>query len=193
MTPFDRRDAVGVLVDYLLAELSDVIPGRRLLALKLYLLAVNIRIEELDESGNSGFERIASRLAGQIARAEGRAVIASVAREDLVASCVHTGDFDRVLVGVGSGVGEKDLAHVVRHEFKNHLRELRSRFARVGGRDIADLLRLSLDRVDYLPVSEADVEVDELRRHIGVPLAVIVPHIDSVGLLDRDRMKSLLL
>ena len=189
----DGSNRVGAFIDDLLAELVNVVLAVLLLACEREVVAVHVRVEELHEAGDTRLQRIPSRLAGEVARAECGAMVASVAGEHLFSSGVHSRHLDGVLVCVGAAVGEEHLRDVVRHEVNDHLGELRAALAGVARADEAELLRLLLDGVDDGAAAEAHVQVDELAGHIGVSAAVVVPEVDTLALFHGDGVQPLLL
>ena len=120
-------------------------------------------------------------------------MIASVAREYLVFSGIHAGDFHRVLVRVGSSVCEEDFSERIREKGDQVFRKLRAAFARVAGGYVAIFLRLFFYRVDDGPVSVPQIEIDQLGGHIAVALSVHIPEIQSVAVANRDGRQSFLL
>jgi hypothetical protein len=58
--------------------------------------------------------------------------------------------------------------------------------------DRRQLVGLFLDRGDDLRVLVADRDVDELRREVEVPVALVVPEVASLAARDRERLDLVL-
>src|SRR5581483_9872845 len=108
------------------------------------------------------FRRPAARVAGERERAGGRAVVAAVARDDLVAARVPAGEADRVLVRLGAAVREEGHVQVARRHLGDEAGERRTRLGRHRRADGAELVRLLLDRGYDLRMLVPDRDVDEL-------------------------------
>ena len=188
----DGGDGGGVFVCDLLFQLGQVEFRGLLLGRKADGLAVNVGVEEFDKARNAGFQRVAAGFAGEVSRAERRAVVAAVAAEHLPAAGCHARHFDGVLVGFRARVGEEHLGHVIGHQADDPLGEPRPHVGAVAGGQEAILVHLRFDGVADLPVAKAEVQVDQLRGHVRVALAVRVPEIDAVRLLNRDRVDGFL-
>ena len=108
-------------------------------------------------------------------RRSGVAVVRAVLREDLVTAGHEPSHPHRVLVGIGTTIGEEDLAERASGLRQDALGGLAAGEVRMRGRDHRDEISLGLDRLDHLRVLVADVHVDELAREVEVAVAGIVP------------------
>ena len=124
--------------------------------------AVEVRPEEVHDTAVAVVVGPAPRVAGQVDRRVGAAVVAAVAREHLVAPGVQPGHPDGVLDGVGAAVGEEDLVQVAGCALGDQPGGLGARVVGVLRRDRAQPGGLLLDRGDDLRVLVADVGVDQL-------------------------------
>ena len=146
----------------------------------------------MDDSGHARLGRPPSRVAGQRDRAGGRAVVAAVRREHLVATRVKAGHPDRVLDGFGAAVGEEDLLQARWRDFGDQTRRLAAGV--VGERRLngAETARLLCDGRDELGVLVTDVHVHELRREIEVTLARVVAEVGALRRRDGKRVDQIL-
>ena len=154
--------------------------------------AVRVRVEHPHDAGDAGLRRPAARVAGERDRARRRAVVAAVARDDLVPAGVPARELDRVLVRLGAAVREERHRDVARRHLGDQARERRARLGRHRRADRAELVRLLLDRGDEPRMLVADRDVDELRREVEVALAVVVPEVAALGAGDGDRVERVL-
>ena len=154
--------------------------------------AVRVRVEHAHDAGDAGLGGPAARVAGERDRAGRRAVVAAVARDDLVAARVPARELDRVLVRLGAAVREERHREVAGRHLGDQARERRARLGRHRRPDRAELVGLLLDRGDEPRVLVADRDVDELRREVEVALAVVVPEVAPLRARDRDRVERVL-
>ncbi len=122
----------------------------------------------------------AARVAGGLDRAPGRPVVGAVAGQDLRPARHRASDLDRVLVGVRPGEREQHLVDVSRQQLGQLLPQPCSRFVGHERRDVGELLRLPLDRVDDPAVAMAGVD--------GHQLAV---EVDEAAPVDRGEVHAL--
>ena len=154
--------------------------------------AVGVRVEHAHDARDAGLGGPAARVAGERDRAGRRAVVAAVARDDLVPARVPARELDRVLVRLGAAVREERHRQVAGRDLGEQLPEPRARLGRHRRPDRRELLGLLLDRRDHLRVAVADRDVDELRGEVEVALAVVVPEVPALGARDRDRVDRVL-
>ncbi len=154
--------------------------------------AIGVRVEHPHDAGQARLRRPAARIAGQRDRAARRAVVAAIARDDLVAAGVPAGELDRVLVRLGAAVREERHREVARRHLGQQLAEARARLRRHRRPDRRELVGLVLDRLDDLRVRVADRDVHELRGEVEVAVPVVVPEVAALGALDRDRVDRVL-
>ncbi len=106
-----------------------------------------------------------------------------------MAAGVPARDLDRVLVGLGAAVGEEGLAQVLGRDLLEQPPGLGARRRRRGGRrDIGDLFELGGDRGDHARVAMAQVGTHQLRIEVHIALAVGIPQVDALGVVDHQRL-----
>ena len=154
--------------------------------------AVRVRVEHAHDAGDARLGGPAARVAGERDRAGRRAVVAAIARDDLVAAGVPACELDRVLVRLGAAVREERHRDVARRHLGDQARERRARLGCHRRADRAELVGLLLDRGDEPRVLVADRDVDELRREVEVALAVVVPEVAALGAGNRNRVERVL-
>ena len=120
-------------------------------------------------------------------------MIGAVAGKNLVAAGVHPGNLDGVFVGVGAGIGEEHLAHVVGHQFHNHLGQLGPVLIGIGLADEGVALQLGLDGVVDILVAIAQVHIHMEGGHVRVAVALIVVEVDVVAVLNGNGVQAPLL
>src|ERR1700724_2448582 len=94
-----------------------------------------IRIEHAHHARNARLRRPSARITGKSDRARSRAVIRTIARDDLVTSGKEARNLDRVLVGFSSAVGKEECVDVSWSDFRELFPEPRanlSRHERIG-------------------------------------------------------------
>ena len=101
-------------------------------------------------------------------------------------------ELDGVLVRLGAAVREERDGQVARRHLREHPAEPRARLVRHRRADRAELVGLVLDRLDDLRMLVPDVDVDELRGEVEVPLPVVVPEVTALRAGDRDRVDLVL-
>ena len=131
-------------------------------------------------------------ITGERDRSVRGAVVAPVHGHHLVTSGVQPSHADGVLGGLGSAVGEEHHVEVAGREFGDETGRLAAGLVGVKWGDRAQLGRLLLDRGDKLRMLMADVDVDELRREVEVPVAGLVPEPTPVGPGDYERVERTL-
>ena len=154
--------------------------------------AVRVGVEHPHDAGDAGLGGPAARVAGERDRARGRAVVAAVARDDLVTAGVPARELDRVLVRLGAAVREEGHRDVAGRHLGDQPRERRARLGRHRRADRAELVCLLLDRRDEPRMLVADRDVDELRGEVEVALALVVPEIAPFRAGDGDRVERVL-
>ena len=92
--------------------------------------AIRIRVEHPHDAGNPRLGRPAAGVARERDRAPRRAVVAAVARDDLVATGHHAGELHRVLVRLGATVREERHRDVAGRHLAEQARERRARLGR---------------------------------------------------------------
>ena len=103
-------------------------------------------------------------------------MIGPVAGQHLVAAGVQPRHPHRVLVGVGTAIGEEDLVQLTGGVRGDEPRSLRPRIVGVLRRDGAQLGGLIGNGSNHFRVLVADVGVDQLRGEVQQPIALAVPH-----------------
>ena len=139
--------------------------------------AVGVRVKHPHNARDAGLCGPAAWVARECDRSGGRAVVAAVASDHLVAARVPARQLDRVLVCLGAAVREERHGEIARGDFGKELAEAGARFGRHRRADRAELLCLALDRVDDLGVAVTDRNVYELRCEVEVALAVVIPEV----------------
>ena len=187
----DRGDGVRALV------LEDLLQVRRAGADRARIgmaggAAVGVRVEHAHDPGDPRFRVPAPRVARERDRPCRRAVVAAVARDDLVPARHPARELDRVLVRLGAAVREERHLQVAGGDLGEHPPQRRARLGRHRRPDRGELLGLLLDRRHDLRVAVADRDVDELRGEVEVALAVVVPEVPAVGARDGDRVDRIL-
>ena len=154
--------------------------------------AVEERPEEVHRAGRAVVVGPAARVARDVDREVGAAVVRAVRREHLDPPGVQPRHPDRVLVGVGSPVGEEHLVEVTGRVARDQPGRLRPRRVGVLRGDRAQVRRLLLDRGHDPGVLVAQVREDELGREVQQPLTVLVPDVRALGLGDHHRVQRAL-
>ncbi len=134
----------------------------------------------------------AARVAGQVDRGGGGAVVRAVGGEHLRAARVQTGHADGVLDGLGAAVGEEDLVQVARGALGDEACGLGADVHGEGGREGGELPGLLLDRGDDPGVLVADVGIDEAAGEVEVAVPVVVPEVRTLGAGDGERVDQAL-
>ena len=182
-----RGDVLRALVldDFL--EVAQVVGGDLLVGVAEAEF-VRPRIHHAHDAGHAGFGRPAARIAGERDRAVGRAVVAAVADEDLVATGEEARGLDRVLVRLGASEGVEEGVEVAGHDFGQAQREARADLGRHAGVGVGEGGRLILDRLDDLRVRVPDVDAHELAVEVDPALALGSVEVDALGARDGDRI-----
>ena len=141
--------------------------------------AVEERPEEVHRAGAAVVVGPAARVAGQVHREVGAAVVGAVRREHLEPAGVQPGHPDRVLDRVCAAVGEEHLVQAARGRRRRSAGPPRSGpRSRAVGAIGAERRRLLLDRRDHPRVLVADVGEDQLGGEVEVLGALVVPDRD---------------
>ena len=138
--------------------------------------AVEEGAEEVDGSGVAVVIGPAAGVAGHVDRQVGAAVVTAVGREHLDTAGVQTGHPDRVLVRVGTAVGEEDLVQAGGSVLADPMSGPRARLDGGRGRHGAQLCGLFLNSLDDVWVLMADICEHQLGTEVDVLVAVAVPH-----------------
>ena len=152
-----------------------------LLVLGVERRAVQERSVEVHHTSAGVVAGNAAGVAGQVDRGLGAAVVRAVPGEHLAAAGVQTGHPDRMLDGVGAGVGEEHMVQIARGALGDQPGGLGPRVVDELRGDGAQLGRLLGDRGDHLGVLMADVGEDQLPGVVEQPVAVAVPHVGALG------------
>ena len=150
--------------------------------------AVEVRAHEVDDAGHRRLRRPPARVAGRRDRARRRAVVAAVHREDLLPARVQARHAHRVLGRLRAAVGEEDLLQAVGRDLGDQAGGLAAIGVGVDRRHGAEPTGGLLDRGDEARVLVPEVDVDQLRAEVQVPVAVEVPHPRALGAGDRHRV-----
>ena len=182
-----RGDVLRALVldDFL--EVAQVVGGDLLVGVAEAEL-IRPRVHHAHHAGHAGFGRPAARIAGERDRAVGRAVVAAVADEDLVAAGEQARGLDRVLVGFGAAERVEEGVEVAGHEFGKAQREARADLGRHAGVGVGERRGLVLDRLDDLRVRMPDVDAHELAVEVDPALALGTVEVDALGARDGNRV-----
>ncbi len=183
----DRRDRLRALGLDGAAQVGERALALLLLGRRVELRAVEERPEEVHGTGGRGVVGEAARVAGQVDRGLGAAVIAAVGRQHLEAPGLQPRHAYGVLVGVGAAVGEEHLREAVGRDLADQLRGLGPLLVGHGRRDRAQPVGLLLDRGDHARVLVADVGEDQLRGEVEVAAVLVVPHVGAAGRGDHHR------
>ncbi len=117
-------------------------------------------------------------------------MIAAVGGEDLVATGKQSGCANRVLIGVGTAVGEEHLAERGSCFFQHPLGRFTADQYRVLGCDGSECFRLVFNGLDHFGVRVANVGVDQLAREIKKALAVVVEDFAPARPRNNQRVQS---
>ena len=99
---------------------------------------------------------------------------------------------DRVLHRISAAIGEEDLRHIWPSEFNDALSSFTTLVIRMLRSDRRQLPGLLLDRGNHLRVLVADIHVHQLRGEVQPLVAVVVPHVRTLGRRDTHRVQSTL-
>ena len=111
-----------------------------------------------------------ARIAGKTHRSRGRAVIGTIARDDLVASRKEARDLDGVLVGLSAAVGEEEGVDVSGSDFGELRAKARANFCRHERIRIRERCCLLADRLNDALVAVSDVDGHELAVEVDEAL-----------------------
>src|SRR5207249_9414179 len=136
--------------------------------------------EDVDDAWHAGFRGPAPWIAGEHHAAGRRAVIRTVARENLVASRRQARQLDRVLVRLGAAVGEEEDVDVARRDLGELRAEARARLGRHERVRVRERLDLLLDGPDDALVAVADVHAHQLAVEIDEPLSFGRPEVNPL-------------
>ena len=153
----DRRDGGGTLEGEDLFEVLQCSSAFLFLRRGVKGAAVEEGAEEVDGSGVAVVIGPAASVAGHVDRQVGAAVVAAVGREHLDTARVQTGHPDRVLVRVGTAVGEEDLVQAGGSVLADPMSGPRARLDGGRGRHGAQLCGLLLNSLDDVWVLMADI------------------------------------
>ena len=174
-----------------LAEVAGAlaVAGRELLAERA---PVAVAVEGVDHAGHAGLERHPAPVAGQRHRAEGGAVVAAIAADDLAPAGDQAGQLDRVLVGLGAAQGEEHLGEALGRHRQQALGQLDLGREHRGRRRDAQLIGLALDRVDdpAVAVAEAGLVAERAEVEPAGAAGGLEPGAVAAGDLDRARGAS---
>ena len=186
-----RRDGLRALVLEDLLEVRAARADRARVGMPCGA-AVGVGVEHPHDAREPRLGGPAARVAGERDRPAGGAVVAAVARDDLVPAGRPARELDRVLVRLGAAVREERHREVARGHLGEQAREGRARLGRHGRADRAQLVGLLLDRGDDLRVLVADRDVDELGGEVEVPLPLVIPEVAALGPGDGERVDRVL-
>src|SRR5258708_14866429 len=134
----------------------------------------------MHDTRNARLRGPASRIAGERDAAGRGAVVRAIARENLVTSGRHPREPDRVLVGFGAAVGEKEDVDVAWRDLGELRAQPRARFGGHKRIRVRQHLRLLVNRVDDALVAVTDVDAHQLAVEVDETLALGRPKIDSL-------------
>ena len=147
-----------------------------------------VRIHDVHDAGDAWLGGPPARIAGQRDRTGGAAVIRAVAREDLVPARVHARDADRVLVGLGAAVGEKEHVDVARRDRGELRAQPRARLGRHERVRVREHRHLVLNRLDDPLVAVADVHAHQLAVEVEEALPFRRPEAHALRARDGNRI-----
>jgi hypothetical protein len=170
-------------------ELDDFLEHRqRLLGRVPSALNPVIRIQHVHDAGHPGLGGPAPWIPGQHHAAGGCAVVRAIPGQDLVATGCKTRKFDRVLVGLGSAVGEEKHVDVARRDLGELCAQARAGLGcheRVRVRKRGQLI---LDRPNHAFVAMTDVHAHQLAVEVDEPLAFGRVEVDPLRVRDGNRI-----
>ena len=181
----DRRDRVRTLEHHDLVEVRERPLALLGLGRRVERRAVEVRAHEVDDPGHRRLRPPPARVAGRGDRSRRRPVVAAVHREDLLPAGVQARHAHRVLGRLRAAVGEEDLLQPVGRDLGDQAGGLAAIRVGVDRRHRAEATGGLLDRGDELRVLMPEVDVDQLRAEVQVPVAVEVPHPRALGAGDR--------
>ena len=170
-------------------ELNDLLDHRQRLpgAVPAALDPV-VRVEHVDHARHARLGRPAPGIAGEHHAAGGGAVIRAIAGQDLVPSGGEPRQLDRVLVGFGAAVGEKEDVDVAGRDLRQLGAEPRARLRGHERVRVRQHLELVLYRANHPLVAMTDVHAHQLAVEIDVALAFRGPEVDALRARHRDRI-----
>src|SRR5258706_3486365 len=139
---------------------------------------------EIRDANNAGDARLgcpSARIPCEGERARGATVIRAVSRGNLVTASKHARDADRVLVGLGAAVSEKESVDVAGSDLGELHAQTRANLSgheRVG---VGQRCGLLLNRPDHSLVAVPDVHAHQLAIEIDEALAFRCPEINAPG------------
>ena len=142
----------------------------------------------MNHPGNPRFGGPAARISGQGDRPGGSPVVASPAGVDLVPPRVPAGRLDGVFNGFGPRVGEEHVIQIRRSHLGNHGGQTGFGLGAESRGDIAELLHLRFHGLQHMAVAVADIDVEQTGTTVDIAFAVRIPHVDSFGPVDHDRI-----
>ena len=184
----DRGDRRRALVGDEALEVVQGALGLLLLVLGVERRAVQERAVEVHDAGAGVVVGVAPRVAGEVDRGVGAAVVRAVAGEHLAPAGVQAGHPHRVLDGVGAAVGEEHLVQITGGALGDQPGGLGARGVGVLRRDGAQLGGLLGDGRDDLRMLVADVGEHQLPGEVQQLGALTVPDVGALGGDDRHRL-----
>ncbi len=154
---------------------------------RVEMRAVEERAEEVHDAAVAVVVGPAPRVTGQVDRGVRAAVVRAVPAQHLVPAGMQTRHAERVLVGVGTAVGEEDLVQLAGGALRDQSRGLGAGVVRVLGSDRAQRGGLGLDGCHHTRVLVTDVGVDQLRGEVQQAISVAVPDVRAARRDDRHR------
>ena len=183
----DGRDRVRPLVLDQPIQVVQRPLGLLLLGLGVERRPVQERAVEVHDTAAAVVVGVAARVAGQVDRGVGAAVIGAVTREHLAPAGVQPGHPDRVLDRVGAAVCEEHLGQVAGRALGDQPGRLGPGRVGVLRRDRAQLRGLFGNGRNDFRMLVADVGEHQLRGEVEIPVSLAVPDVGALGGHDRHR------
>src|ERR1700730_805605 len=147
-----------------------------------------IRIEHAHHARNARLRRPSARIAGKSERARSRAVIRTIARDDLVTSGKEARNLDRVLVGLSSAVGKEECVDVSRSYFRELRPKPGANFSRHERIRVCERLRLLGNRLNDTLITMSDVDRHQLTVEVDETTPFRRVEVNALGASNRNRI-----
>src|SRR5580658_664270 len=145
-----------------------------------------IRVEHVNHARNARLRSPSAGIARETHRARSRAVIGTIASDDLVATGKKARELDGVLVGLGAAVGEEEGVDVTRSNFCKLRSKPGARFRSHERISIRERRSLLADGLDDALVAMSDVDGHELAVEVDEAFAFRRVKVDPLGASHRN-------
>ena len=140
----------------------------------------------MNHARNARLRGPSARIAGETHRSRSRAVVRTIAGNDLVTSGEEARDLDGVLVGIGSAVGEEEGVDIARSNLGELRTETRANFRRHERIRVGERRRLLGDGLNDARVAMPDVDGHELAVEVDEALPFRRVEVNSLGARNRN-------